>query len=88
MFAVLVNNAGYLEPCVPIRDSDPADWKRTLDVNHYGTYLPTRAFLRAVHERDAAGTEGEAGQRGQVTIINTSSVGAAGTRPGFSCYQP
>ncbi|GAA5989879.1 hypothetical protein JCM10908_002360 [Rhodotorula pacifica] len=83
---VLINNAGYLEPCVPIRDSDPTQWKRTLDINHYGTYLATRAFLRAAHARGV----GEEGQRVDktVTVINTSSVGSAGTRPGFSCYQP
>ncbi|POY73052.1 hypothetical protein BMF94_3890 [Rhodotorula taiwanensis] len=82
---VLVNNAGYLEPCVPIRDSNPSDWKRTLDVNHYGTYLPTRAFLRAAHAR----SQGNASElAGKLTVINTSSTGSMGTRPGFSCYQP
>lgn len=84
---MLINNAGYLEPCVPIRDSDPAEWKRTLDINHYGTYLATRAFLRAAHAR-GVGEDGGRDADKSVTIINTSSIGSAGTRPGFSCYQP
>lgn len=87
---VLINNAGYLEPCVPIRDSDPSEWKRTLDINHYGTYLATRAFLRAAHARGVGEEQGVGGANGkqEVTVINTSSIGSAGTRPGFSCYQP
>ncbi|BGP11327.1 hypothetical protein NBRC10512v2_007267 [Rhodotorula toruloides] len=44
---VLVNNAGYLEPCVPIRDSNPDDWMRTQRINIEGTFLATRAFLRS-----------------------------------------
>ncbi|BGP35314.1 hypothetical protein JCM10296v2_007150 [Rhodotorula toruloides] len=44
---VLINNAGYLEPCVPIRDSNPDDWMRTQRINIDGTFLATRAFLRS-----------------------------------------
>ncbi|GAA5903148.1 SDR family oxidoreductase [Sporobolomyces salmoneus] len=78
---VLVNNAGYLEPCVSIRDSKPADWIRTQDINTTGTYLATRAFLRQMPSN--AGDNGK-----KYTVINTSSIGSVGTRPGFSGYQP
>lgn len=79
---VLINNAGYLEPCVPIRDSKPADWIRTQEINSTGTYLASRAFLRQVHANKLVGEDRK------VTIINTSSIGSIGTRPGFSSYQP
>lgn len=82
--AVLVNNAGYLEPCVPIRDSNPDDWMRTQRINIEGTFLATRAFLRS------AATKGwlDSASAKKLCVINTSSIGSAGTRPGFSSYQP
>ncbi|BGO95461.1 hypothetical protein NBRC10512_006139 [Rhodotorula toruloides] len=81
---VLVNNAGYLEPCVPIRDSNPDDWMRTQRINIEGTFLATRAFLRS------AATKGwlDSASAKKLCVINTSSIGSAGTRPGFSSYQP
>ncbi|GAA5824777.1 hypothetical protein JCM5353_004439 [Sporobolomyces roseus] len=80
---VLVNNAGYLEPCVSIRESNPSDWIRTQEINTTGTYLATRAFLRAAHSNGSLSNP-----RKKLTVINTSSIGSVGTRPGFSSYQP
>ncbi|GAA5920107.1 hypothetical protein JCM1841_004102 [Sporobolomyces salmonicolor] len=79
---VLINNAGYLERCALIRDSDPADWIRTQEINMNGTYLATRAFLRAAH---AKGTVNDSSKK--LAIINTSSIGSAWTTPGLSGYQ-
>ncbi|GAA6019535.1 hypothetical protein JCM10207_003735 [Rhodosporidiobolus poonsookiae] len=76
---VLINNAGFGETCRFIRDSNPADWRRALDINVMGTYLPTRAFLRAAHARGAQGKK--------LTVINTSSIGSTHTLPRLSCYQ-
>ncbi len=43
---VLVNNAGGgVERNTPIAESDPTQWWRAVEVNLYGTYLITRAFL-------------------------------------------
>lgn len=70
---VLVNNAGVLEPCVPMGEQSIDTWVRTWDVNIKGTFLPIHALLN----RQKTGI-----------IINTSSVGSIGTRPGFSAYQP
>ncbi|BGP31109.1 hypothetical protein JCM10296v2_002873 [Rhodotorula toruloides] len=81
---VLINNAGYLEPCVPIRDSNPVDWMRTQRINIDGTFLATRAFLRSAASKgwlDSAPDK-------KLCVINTSSIGSAGTHPGFSAYQP
>ncbi|BGP51570.1 hypothetical protein JCM10450v2_007517 [Rhodotorula kratochvilovae] len=89
---VLINNAGYLEPCTPIRESNPADWTRSININLTGTYLATRAFLRSAEKHGRldparAGMPEHSGKPG-LTVINTSSVGSVGTRPGFSGYQP
>lgn len=70
---VLCNNAGVLEPCIPTGEQDPDTWLRTWDVNVRGTFLPIHSFLN--RQQDGY-------------IINTSSVGSIGTRPGFSAYQP
>ncbi|BGP19961.1 hypothetical protein JCM10213_006737 [Rhodosporidiobolus nylandii] len=80
---VLVNNAGYLEPNVLIRDSSPTEWWRTYAINNFGTYLATRAFLRAAHAKGLVNDPSK-----KLTVINTSSIGSVGTRPGFSSYQP
>ncbi|GAA5907755.1 hypothetical protein JCM6882_008964 [Rhodosporidiobolus microsporus] len=82
---VLVNNAGFLEPPVPLRDSTPSTWWKTHEINTLGTYLVTRAFLRAAHAKGLV----EAAQKGgkKLTVINTSSVGSVATMAGLSSYQ-
>lgn len=84
--SVLVNNAGYLEACVPIRESKPEDWMRTQRINIEATYLATRAFLRSAASKGWLNSASD--KKGKLCVINTSSVGSAGTRPGFSSYQP
>ncbi|MCJ1318032.1 hypothetical protein MMC15_003359 [Xylographa vitiligo] len=72
---ILINNAGYLEIFTPIVDSDPDEWWKTWTVNMRGPYLVTRAFLPLML------------MGGDKTIVNLSSVGAHGKRPGASGYQ-
>ncbi|MCJ1385244.1 hypothetical protein MMC17_008365 [Xylographa soralifera] len=72
---ILINNAGYLETFTPIVDSDPDEWWKTWTVNMLGPYLVTRAFLPLML------------RGGDKTIVNLSSVGAHGKRPGASGYQ-
>lgn len=72
---ILINNAGHLEPLVPIAASNPDDWWRAWEVNLRGPYLVTRAFLPLL----LAG--------GDKTIVNVSSIGAHATMPGASAYQ-
>src|SRR5438105_2130634 len=50
---ILVNNAGTIEPLVPLSRSDPALWLRNISVNIGGTYMPTRAVLPWMLERGA-----------------------------------
>ena len=71
----LVNNAGRLEPWLPLADSDPTSWWNTWEVNVKGIYLMTRAFLPLLLKG------------GEKTIVNMSSIGAHFTKPGASAYQ-
>lgn len=65
---VLVNNAGVTDDEVPLHESDPEQWWRTVEVNVRGPYLLTRALLPHML------------QRGSGRVINLNS--GAGTRPG------
>ncbi|WP_404382219.1 SDR family oxidoreductase [Knoellia locipacati] len=42
---LLVNNAGVIDAEVPLVDSDPDEWWRTVETNVRGPYLVTRAVL-------------------------------------------
>lgn len=66
---VLVNNAGVIDDEVPIQDSDPEQWWRTVEVNVRGPYLLTRYVLphmleagsgRIVNMNSGAGTRANA----------------------------
>ena len=76
---ILVNNAGYLEEGLPIADSDPDDYWRTWEINYRGLYWLIKAFLPLLlRSEDGAGSK---------TVVNVSSMGALGLRPGGSAYQ-
>ncbi|KAI9762799.1 MAG: hypothetical protein M4579_000151 [Chaenotheca gracillima] len=72
---ILMNNAGYLENFTPIADSNPDEWWKSWGVNMRGVYLCTRAFLPIMLKG------------GDKQIVNVSSIGAHGRRPGASAYQ-
>jgi NAD(P)-dependent dehydrogenase (short-subunit alcohol dehydrogenase family) len=65
---LLVNNAGVIDAEVPIEQSDPDEWWRTVEVNVLGPYLCTRFVMP--HMVRAGG--------GRVINLNSGS----GTRPG------
>ena len=71
---VLLNNAGYLEPFVPIAESKVEQWWTCYEVNVKGVYLVTRAFLPLLLKG------------GMKTIQITSSIGAHFVVPGASSY--
>ncbi len=48
---VLVNNAGVLGEVKPIWETDPADFRRVLDVNLFGAYLALRSFVGRMREQ-------------------------------------
>ena len=73
--AVLINNAGIVQPVAPLERADAADLERNITVNLVAPMLLARAFLRD--------TQGVAKVR---RIVNISS--GAGRRPisGWSAY--
>ncbi|MEO0621643.1 MAG: SDR family oxidoreductase [Pseudomonadota bacterium] len=71
---VLVNNAGMIDPIVPLAESDPEAWDRLIDVNVKGVYHGVRAALPAMLET------------GGGTVINISSGAATNTLDGWSAY--
>ncbi|KAJ5692723.1 hypothetical protein N7462_002146 [Penicillium macrosclerotiorum] len=75
---VLINNAGTLDSLEPIAEVDIDRWWRTQEVNVKGTFLMTKAFLKATGSNPAAPT----------TIINMTSAASQGTPPGMNSYSP
>ena len=65
---LLVNNAGVIDAEVPIHESDPVDWWRTMEVNVLGPYLMTRAVMP--HMVAAGG--------GRVVNLNSGAASRAG----------
>lgn len=71
---ILVNNAGISGPLMPLWETDPDDWWRTLEVNVRGPMLFARAVLPAMIQRE----------RG--TIINIGSYAGIRATTGFGAY--
>lgn len=70
----IVNNAGIIQPFVPVMDLDYDHIRRVLDVNLYGTLYMVKAFLPVLIERPEA------------HIANVSSMGGFFPFPGQSIY--
>ncbi|KAK2060428.1 short-chain dehydrogenase [Colletotrichum caudatum] len=72
---VLVNNAGHMTPFKPLLEADDDDYMRTWDVNYWGTYRVTKAFLPLMLKG------------GDKTIVNMSSVAAHFMGRGGGAYH-
>ncbi len=70
---ILVNNAGGSFETLPLAESSPQGWTQTVDINLYGTYYVTRAFLAHI-------------PRGG-KIINIASGMGLTAMPGNSAYS-
>jgi len=70
-----INNAGVLEPVKPLREIDLEDFREHIDINLIGLFLCTRAYVRHLHRRSAAGA-----------LINISSGAAWSGYAGWSAY--
>jgi NAD(P)-dependent dehydrogenase (short-subunit alcohol dehydrogenase family) len=71
---IMVNNAGVVGKRFFIFQSDDEVWRRTIEVNLFGTYNCTKAFLPAIMER------------GQGRIINIASISGKQASPTNSAY--
>lgn len=74
---VLVNNAAYLAPFVPMAEGDESQWWYTWEANVRGMYWVTKALLPLLLQGS-----------GYRTVINVVSTGAPALTPGASAYQP
>jgi NAD(P)-dependent dehydrogenase (short-subunit alcohol dehydrogenase family) len=70
---ILFNNAGVMTSG-DFREVDEASWDNVLDINLRGFYLMSRAVIPGMLER------------GKGAIVNTSSVMALMTEPGYEAY--
>lgn len=72
---ILINNAGMIEPIGLLAGSDPAAWRRSIEVNLLGAYHTLRAMLPRMLEA------------GKGTVINLSSGAAHRPLEGWSAYS-
>ena len=70
----LINNAGIIQPFVPIKDLTMEQAQKVMDVNFYGPLSLIKAFLPSLLTRPEA------------HILNVSSMGAYAPVPGQSVY--
>jgi 3-oxoacyl-[acyl-carrier protein] reductase len=71
---ILVNNAGTIDPIGALAQSNPAAWRRSIEVNLVGAYHTARATLPQMLEA------------GNGTVINISSGAAHRPLEGWSAY--
>lgn len=70
----LINNAGIIQPFVPVKDLTMEQAEKVMNVNFYGPFALIKAFLPTLLARPEA------------HILNVSSMGAYAPVPGQSVY--
>ncbi|KAF2098596.1 oxidoreductase-like protein [Rhizodiscina lignyota] len=73
---VIVNNAGFMTPALPVTESDEDTWWRTFEVNLKGVYLISKYFLPLLLDTNG----------GLKTLVNINSVASHNLRPMASAY--
>jgi NAD(P)-dependent dehydrogenase (short-subunit alcohol dehydrogenase family) len=73
--SILVNNAGYAGPTVPLEEYDPAEWRRIVDVNLVGVFLVMRALTPIIR------------RAGHGRIVNIASLAGKEGTPNASAYS-
>lgn len=71
---ILINNAGIIQPFIPIQDLTFEQAEKVMNVNFYGPFSMIKAFLPGLLARPEA------------HILNVSSMGAYAPVPGQSIY--
>lgn len=71
---IVINNAGIIQPFIPINELTMEQASKVMDVNFYGPLSLIKAFLPGLL------------QRPQAHILNVSSMGAYAPVPGQSIY--
>jgi 3-oxoacyl-[acyl-carrier protein] reductase len=75
---ILINNAGILGEVKPVQDTDPADFRRVIDVNLIGTYLVTRSVVRVMLAQEKKSNRGR--------IVNIASIQGKEGMPFAAAY--
>jgi NAD(P)-dependent dehydrogenase (short-subunit alcohol dehydrogenase family) len=70
-----INNAGVLDPIAPLRDLSLAGFRDHIDVNLFGVFLGTRAYVRHLRRRGGEGV-----------LVNVSSGAAWHGYAGWTAY--
>ncbi|OKL59689.1 hypothetical protein UA08_05021 [Talaromyces atroroseus] len=73
---VLVNNAGFMTPALPVIEADEDNWWKTFEVNLKGIFLMSKSFTPLL----------TATVDGLKTMVNINSVAAHNIRPEASAY--
>jgi 2-dehydro-3-deoxy-L-rhamnonate dehydrogenase (NAD+) len=73
--SLLVNNAGYAGPTVPLDEYDPAEWSRIVDINLKGTFNVCRELVPALRRASDA------------RIVNIASLAGKEGTPNASAYS-
>lgn len=72
---VLVNSAGVVGPNVPMLEVSDEDWRRTFDVNVFGTFAMTRALAPKMVAR------------GWGRVVNLASMAGKDGNPNLAAYS-
>lgn len=72
---VLVNSAGVVGPNVPMLEVNDEDWRRTFDVNVFGTFAMTRALAPGMVAR------------GWGRVVNLASMAGKDGNPNLAAYS-
>lgn len=71
---ILINNAGILGPMGETESVEFEEWRRTIEINLFGTFLFCKAFIPGMRAN------------GYGKLVNLSGGGATSPRPFFSAY--
>lgn len=80
---IIVNNAGFMTPALPVPASDEDTWWRTFEVNLKGPYLIAKYFLPLLLR---SGDDNEEAAAALKTVVNINSVASHNLRPHASAY--
>lgn len=74
---ILVNNAGVGGPSAPLWEQDPAEWRKTFEINTTGPFLCCRAFLPSMIARKSGSIIFIGSMTGKRPLLNRTPYAAS-----------